>query len=289
MVGGFQNNGSVSAVAAGFALTCAIESGIAYCWGANGLGAVGNGVSTTPQIPHPNVPQKVVNNDGFINAGVTAVAAGATTCAIKGGELFCWGVGEQGQMGNGTLTRVNPRPVKVGATTDGQSNSNWTSVSVAGLTVCGVRNLTMYCWGGGGYGNLGVGQQVSQQTTPRSVSMAGGLTNISITSHHAGEASCAVEAGIVYCVGRNSTGQVGDGTTTTRLLATKVSAGGGMTNNGSVTMVSTRDGHACALENGSAYCWGNAANGRLGNGTTTPNRFVPVAAASLPWARAAIS
>ncbi len=142
----------------------------------------------------------------------------------------------------------------------------------------------MYCWGGGGYGNLGVGQQVSQQTTPRSVSMAGGLTNISITSHHAGEASCAVEAGIVYCVGRNSTGQVGDGTTTTRLLATKVSAGGGMTNNGSVTMVSTRDGHACALENGSAYCWGNAANGRLGNGTTTPNRFVPVAAASLPGA-----
>lgn len=283
---GFLNN-NVTAVSVGGFVTCAVESAVAYCWGANGLGAVGDGTNT-----HRNVPTKVLNNDGFVNNNVTGVGSGLTSCAIRNGsvtgELFCWGAGSSGQMGNGTTTDGNRLPRKVSSGADGFANSGVTSVRATGVSVCATRdensNKVMYCWGNGGYGNFGIGSQVNQQTTPRKVSAANGFTNTSVTSAQVGDASCAVESGVVYCFGVNWYGQVGDGTTTQRLTATKVLAGGGMLNAGAVTMVSAHTNHACAIENKAVFCWGQAANGRLGNGETTPDRTSPVSAASLPGA-----
>lgn len=280
---GFLNN-DVTAVSVGGLVTCAVESAVVYCWGANGLGAVGDGSTT-----HRNVPVKVLNNDGFVNSNVTAVGTGLTSCAVRNGsvtgELFCWGAGSSGQMGNGTTTNANPLPRKVSSGTDGFANSGVTSVRATGVSVCATRdessNKVMYCWGNGGYGNFGIGSQANH-STPRKVSAANGFTNTAVTSAQIGDASCAVEGGVVYCFGINWFGQVGDGTTTQRTLATKVLAGGGMLNAGAVTMVSAYTNHACAIENKAVFCWGQAANGRLGNGETTPDRLSPVTAASLP-------
>ena len=77
-------------------------------------------------------------------------------------------------------------------------------------------------------------------------------------------------AGVAYCWGFNSIGQLGDGTTTDR--ASPVLVGGGL----SFAAVSTGSGHNCGLTTvGAVYCWGGNLHGQLGDGTTT-DRSSPV-------------
>ena len=89
--------------------------------------------------------------------------------------------------------------------------------------------------------------------------------------------ACGTNAsGVAFCWGRNLSGQVGDGTTTSRSapVAVKVSAG--------VTMASlaVANNHACGLTaSGQAMCWGNNSSGELGDGTTA-SRDTPVAVVS---------
>jgi alpha-tubulin suppressor-like RCC1 family protein len=73
----------------------------------------------------------------------------------------------------------------------------------------------------------------------------------------------------VYCWGDNYFGEVGDGTTTGRLIPTLVTGG--------ISFVEIRTGaaHTCGrTQNGAVYCWGNSNSGELGDGTRT-NRLVP--------------
>ena len=84
-----------------------------------------------------------------------------------------------------------------------------------------------------------------------------------------------LDNGSVMCWGSNSDGQIGDGTTTDRLIPVIVA---GLTN---VKSISAGQKHTCtALDNGSAKCWGSNSNGRLGDGTTA-ERLIPVIVAGL--------
>jgi alpha-tubulin suppressor-like RCC1 family protein len=75
--------------------------------------------------------------------------------------------------------------------------------------------------------------------------------------------SCAVTtAGAAVCWGGNHNGQLGDGTTTYRMVPTAVAGGG------SYVAVSVGYDHSCGLTPaGVAQCWGANWNGRLGDGT----------------------
>ena len=75
--------------------------------------------------------------------------------------------------------------------------------------------------------------------------------------------------GSVQCWGYNSSGQLGDGTTTTRLTPVTVS-GIADIDIANAVAVSAGDRHTCALlSNGSIQCWGHNFVGQLGDGTTT--------------------
>jgi len=76
-------------------------------------------------------------------------------------------------------------------------------------------------------------------------------------------------SGPTYCWGWNGSGELGDGTTTNRLVPTVVA--GGLT----FTAVSAGFGHTCGVTpSGAAYCWGGNYAGQLGDGSTT-DRLVP--------------
>jgi alpha-tubulin suppressor-like RCC1 family protein len=81
----------------------------------------------------------------------------------------------------------------------------------------------------------------------------------------------------VVCWGYNSTGQLGDGTTTSRpapVLVTGLSE--------TITAVSVGAGHTCALtDSGRVLCWGVNTDGQLGTGAT-PDRHTPTPVAGLP-------
>ena len=96
-----------------------------------------------------------------------------------------------------------------------------------------------------------------------------------------------LNTGAVNCWGRNSNGQLGNGTTTDSSAPVAVSAFTDV----SATAVSITAGsfHTCAVLNtGAVNCWGTNSFGRLGNGTTTDSS-VPVAVAAFTDGATAVS
>ncbi|HEU4628147.1 MAG TPA: protein kinase [Gemmatimonadaceae bacterium] len=91
-----------------------------------------------------------------------------------------------------------------------------------------------------------------------------------------GTHTCALAAdGTAFCWGGNGSGQLGDGSTTRRADATRVSSGVRF------RALSAGIGHTCGISfDGDAYCWGDNDRGELGIGTTD-SRAWPVRVARL--------
>ncbi len=87
--------------------TCAVagDPGTAFCWGSPKLGQLGAGKKVTNNA-NQHYPLKVSDSDWFTNGSVTDISAGFEhTCAVStadGGQAFCWGASEYGQLGVGT-------------------------------------------------------------------------------------------------------------------------------------------------------------------------------------------
>jgi hypothetical protein len=124
------------------------------------------------------------------------------------------------------------------------------------------------CWGkiyDGQPGDDGTSPQIS----PVSVNgLTDGITAIAAGTTH----TCALLTdGTVKCWGRNNAGQLGDGTTKSRLTPQKVS---GLTE--TVAAITSGGDHTCALTTtGKVFCWGDNLDGALGDSTSV-NRSVPV-------------
>ena len=240
----------VAAIAAGESHTCALKTdGSVVCWGANHSGQLGDGSTLTRTTP--------VRVDG-LQSGVAQVAAGAAhTCArLSDGGAVCWGSNESGQLGDGTQApRLLPTPVS--GLGDGLAEISAGYAHTCALTTTdGVR-----CWGENTYGQLGDGT-TTLRTVPTGLRELGSAaTPITMGSFHA----CALTpaAGVV-CWGRNTYGELGDGTTTDRAIPVPVS---GLPSG--VAAVAAGGEHTCALTTGgAAWCWGHNNVGQLGDGST---------------------
>jgi Tol biopolymer transport system component/alpha-tubulin suppressor-like RCC1 family protein len=244
-----------TAMDAGLSFTCGIATGAAaYCWGTNGSGQLGDGTTTRQSLP-------ILVAGGLAFDSISA--GGEHACALtSAGVAYCWGSNAYGQLGDGTTTnRATPTAVA--------GDLTFTSLSAGEQQTCGVATGgTAYCWGRNTNGVLGDGT-TTDHAAPAAVS--GGLTFLSV-SLAIGQHACGLTTGgQAYCWGRNTHGQLGDGSTTDRPAPVAVS--GGLT----FTMVTaTANEHSCGVASGgAAYCWGWNNYGEVGDGTTT-QRSVPV-------------
>jgi hypothetical protein len=278
--GGSGGGGGATAtqVAAGAAHTCALLTGGSIdCWGENQYGQLGDGTSTGPEtcfwMSDASCSRHPVMVSGIRNA--TQIAAGdAHTCALlTGGSVDCWGLNEDGELGDGTTTNSDV-PVAVGGV------SNATQIAAGGDHTCALlTGGSVDCWGWNANGELGDGTHTGPSTcgplslacstTPVAVSGMSNATQIAAGGDH----TCALLTGAsVDCWGLNDFGQLGDGTTTNSDVPVPMS---GMSN---ATQVAGGYGHTCALlTGGSIDCSGWNGSGQLGDGTTTDSSTpVPV-------------
>jgi alpha-tubulin suppressor-like RCC1 family protein len=244
----------------GMTTTCALTaSGAAYCWGSNYFGQLGNGSlidSTTPVVV--TVPVGVT----FISITVGIY----NTCALTAsGDVYCWGSNRLNQLGNGTTTD-STTPVLITM----PAGIKFTSIASSGYSTCGLTtNGTVYCWGYNAFGQLGNGT-TTNSAIPVAVTMPNGITFDSISVGRYDVCALTV-GGIAYCWGLNTTGQLGNGTTTNATTPTLVT----MPTDVTFDTISAGWSHTCALtSSGIAYCWGQNV-GQIGDGTII-DRLIPV-------------
>lgn len=96
-----------SSVAAGYLSACGLRSsGQIWCWGFNDYGQLGNGSTTNSANP-------VMVGSASDWSSISRVT-NRTACGVRaGGQAWCWGMGDDGQLGNGAFTHSSV-PVRAG-------------------------------------------------------------------------------------------------------------------------------------------------------------------------------
>jgi alpha-tubulin suppressor-like RCC1 family protein len=255
----------ITLVSGGGGHSCALDSGgSATCWGFNLSGQLGVQEGAAGAVARSAVPMDVAGG-----LTLTAVeAGGAFTCGIAADSAaWCWGWGEQGQMGDGS--RVDRRtPVAVGG------GLRLIAVSAGARHTCALAaDSTAWCWGANDDGQLGSGT-VTDTTLP--VAVAGGRKFIAVSAGN--DHTCGLEAiGDVYCWGENLAGQLGDTAVSQARTPNRVLSGQAFVS------ITAGAAHTCGTTiTDAGYCWGGNASGQLGSQSTS---FCATPAGSQPCTR----
>jgi cysteine-rich repeat protein len=207
------------------------------------------------------------------------------TCALMTtGAVMCWGGNESGQLGIGSTTG-SMVPVDVTSLSTGvlQVCAGGTRLFAAGSPfACAVlAGGAVKCWGANANGQLGDGSTIDRLAPVDVTGISSGAATVATGAFHA----CALMAGGgVKCWGLNSSGQLGDGTSTNRRTPVDVTGLGS-----AAVAVSAGGYHTCAvLDTGEVQCWGMNLFGELGDGTSASSSR-PVTAFGITSGAVAVS
>jgi alpha-tubulin suppressor-like RCC1 family protein len=285
----------VVAVAAGGNHTVALRSnGTVWTWGNNSSGQLGDGTTTPRSRPVQVCAFGQPAPCSLFMNGVTAIAAGNShSVALRtDGTVWTWGSNIFGQLGDGTTTN-RTTPVRVCATGRTAPCSQFL-IGVKAITAGSNHTIalrtdnTVATWGHGALGQLGDGTTTPRRTTPVRVCATGQTAPCSqfqrgVKSIEAGgDFSVALLTdSTVRAWGSNSSGQLGDGTTTNRTTPVPVCATGTTAPCTEllreVKAIVAGGSHSGALLfNGTVRSWGRNGNGQLGDGTRGTYRRTPV-------------
>ncbi len=226
-----------------------------WVWGDGWEGQLGIGENNTPR----STPVQV---SGLSNL-VAISAGGYHNLALKSDKtVLAWGANFYGEIGDGTTTK-RWTPVQVNGL------SNVVAISAGGSYSLALKaDGTIWEWG--------VKWQITDfNTNPIQVSE---LNNMVAISAGNGFRLALKSDGTVWAWGVNGSGQLGDGTTTTRWTPAQV--------NGLSNVVAVSAGYdygivwgaefsAALKADGTVWTWGWNSYGQLGDGTTIP-RWTPV-------------
>jgi hypothetical protein len=252
---------------------CGVVAGRALCWGSN----INEELGYTTAAGEDSVPTLAVFNQPP-GAMLQVAAMDSRTCALAAtGAVHCWGF-------------FAPSPVAG----TGVGGLQFVQITSSERHMCGlVASGAAYCWGTGTDGQLGNGGFASSPDVPVQVTGSGSGPLVFTSIDAGGDFTCALTAiGAAYCWGRNSSGQLGDSTTTARNVPTLV-AGTGSGSRVLTELSAGGESYSCAVNTlGQMLCWGT---GRMGVGLTLSDagasvqRLVPTqsltsaAVVSGPW------
>ena len=200
-----------------------------------------------------------------------AISAGyGHTCAILGdGSVWCWGLNQVGEVGDGTTVDKNvptkitlPKP----ATAIAAGGLFFGAGAYSAHTCAILNDKTLRCWGSNTEGELGKGN-LSNLVGPQTPSVSN-VNEVSV----GGATTCVVNASNqLYCWGFNSSGQVGNGSTSGAAVPTPTLI------SSAVAHVAVGALHTCAVKtDGNVHCWGSDSFGQVGNGASqTGNVYSP--------------
>lgn len=226
--------------------TCAVRTDdTLWCWGGNDHGTLANGTET-PNTAHP-IPTQVGGAEW-----ATVEAGQQHVCGLKlDASVWCWGSDQRSQLGNGQPDSDEPAPMAPGET--------WLDVGTGAEHACGITNeRTLECWGRNRYGQLGLGFTSNLESARTPVDSNTWAQVTASTGDQSGH-TCGIQANqTLWCWGRNSTGQLGDGTTTDQSSPVQVT--------GAWDTVHAADNYTCGIQaDASLWCWGWSGNVRLGS------------------------
>ena len=260
---------SIESVSIGRTVACGLStSGDPRCWGYMGSNGLESGSHSTGSHSSPRTfPRTGLD---LYDLDLQKVSMGNQFgCGLTfDGQLMCWGSNGFGQLGRGGTSSWELIGQAHGPSTWGPILDVDTAVShTCALSSAG----ELHCWGRNLNGAFGIGNTTDQVLPIRTPNPTG----LHIEAFDTSDAhTCAIYSDAsVRCWGDNTYGQLGDGTTTSRLSPTSVILGGTL----APVQISVGTDHSCLLfDDGSVSCWGSNSHGQLGVSTSTTSTASPL-------------
>ncbi|MCA9550547.1 MAG: hypothetical protein KC933_10965 [Myxococcales bacterium] len=264
---------------AGFWHVCATnDSGSLRCWGQNDFGQLGYG--NTMHVGGPSQPTPISMGDVPVGGLVKDIAIGGFhTCALlQDGGVRCWGQGDSGQLGYGSVASRGGAPSTVPAMGGNVSLSGVARGVAAGFahTCVLLESGDVQCWGTNARGQLGYGDIASVGQDTATLPSVVGAVPVGGPARQivsGGLFTCAVlTTDVVRCWGTNQNGYLGYGIADDAVVGAgrnnTPAAAGDVPVGGLVDHLTATGGHTCAvLQTGGVRCWGLGLDGRLGYGS----------------------
>jgi alpha-tubulin suppressor-like RCC1 family protein len=275
---------------------CAVlRAGGVDCWGSNQDGQLGDGRTANSDKP---VAVKGIGGSGLLT-GVKNVQPEiyGFCAALSSGGAVCWGLNENGQLGDNSLTGpdtcgaiegpCSTTPVVVVSTSGTGALSHVASLTGEGESMCALLTTSgVDCWGPGPHGELGNGSDSGSPfpVIVKGIGGTGSLTGVTSLTGYKDNGSniCArLGSGKVDCWGEDTWGELGNGTTGIfhdSPVPVAVKGVGGHGTLGAVASVTGIPGltNCAILTSGGADCWGFNGDSALGNPPAGFTSNVPV-------------
>ena len=248
----------------------ATADGLLSGWGLNSSGQTGAG-----GLPAGPLQGKTI---------ASIAAGGAHSLALcSDGSTYAWGQNIYGALGDGGSTSSStPVAVKADGVLAGRKPGAVAAGSLHSLLL--TADGSVFSWGYNFWGQLGNGSK-TLSNVPVHVSTAGALAGRRITAIAAGDAhSLALSSdGLAFAWGKNTEGQLGDGTTTDRSAPVAVLTGGALAGKAVVAIAAGQDHSLALTSDGMVFAWGRNTYGQLGDGSTTQQTSPVAVSAPVGW------